>query len=150
MKIFSIIAILIATSTHLFSHCEIPCGIFADSARIDLISEHIVTVDKSMKQILILSKEKSVNYNQLVRWINNKEKHAEEIQELATQYFLFQRVKLPTEKEDKADYLAKLEALHQITVYAMKAKQSTDTTLTASLKNSLNAFSQVYFKSHKH
>ena len=34
----------------LFSHCEIPCGIYNDKMRIDMIKEHITTIEKSMNQ----------------------------------------------------------------------------------------------------
>ncbi|MDY6953871.1 MAG: superoxide dismutase [Ni], partial [Thermodesulfobacteriota bacterium] len=33
------------------AHCEIPCGIYDDQMRIDMIAEHITTIEKSMKQI---------------------------------------------------------------------------------------------------
>ena len=33
------------------SHCEIPCGIYDDAMRIDMIREHISTIEKSMTQI---------------------------------------------------------------------------------------------------
>ena len=58
------------------AHCEIPCGIYADSIRISLIEEHITTIEKSMNQINEISASSSPNYNQLVRWVTNKEEHA--------------------------------------------------------------------------
>ena len=58
------------------AHCEIPCGIYDDQLRTKLIAEHATTIEKSMKQIMELSKANPINYNQLVRWISNKEAHA--------------------------------------------------------------------------
>ena len=52
---------------NLIAHCEIPCGIYDDQVRANLIYEHTVTIEKSMKKIAVLSKEAPVNYNQLVR-----------------------------------------------------------------------------------
>ena len=82
-----------------FAHCEIPCGIYADSVRITLIKEHITTIEKSMNQIEEISQSSKPNYNQLVRWVNNKEEHAMKIQEIVSQYFLHQRIKIVDETQ---------------------------------------------------
>ena len=108
-------------SVQAFAHCEIPCGIYDDEMRIKIINEHIVTVEKSMDQIIKLEKEEHHNSNQLVRWIMNKEHHAGEIQEIVTQYFMTQRIKLDTKNYEK-----KLGLLHQMLIYSMKCKQTTD------------------------
>jgi nickel superoxide dismutase len=34
------------------AHCEIPCGIYDDEARIGMLLEHVATIEKSMNQIL--------------------------------------------------------------------------------------------------
>ena len=46
--------------------------------RVKMIAEHIQTIEKSMKQVVELGSQTPVNYNQLVRWVNNKEHHADE------------------------------------------------------------------------
>ncbi|MCG6880903.1 MAG: superoxide dismutase, Ni [Deltaproteobacteria bacterium] len=125
------------------AHCEIPCGIYDDQARIDMILEHITTIEKSMNQITSISKEKSPNYNQLVRWIMNKEKHATEIQTIVSQYFLTQRI-----KPDTKDYHQEISLLQQMLVYAMKCKQTTDLQNTAHLKELVKQFHQLYFAGH--
>ena len=43
------------------------------------MQEHISTIEKSIKKIEELSKEKEKNSNQIVRWVVNKEKHAEDM-----------------------------------------------------------------------
>ena len=132
------------------AHCEIPCGIYADSVRVALILEHITTIEKAMSNIDRLSNAEKVNYNQLVRWVVNKEDHAEKIQEIVSQYFLHQRIKL-TDANDKAKhdkYLKQLSTLHEILVYSMKAKQSTKQDVIEKLRNSVDKFSNLYF--HKH
>lgn len=138
-------------------HCEVPCGIYGDSLRVALLKEHSKTVSKAMTQINKLSAEADMNLNQIVRWVNNKEKHAEEIQEIVSQYFLHQRVKfvksdLPRNEkaEAEAKYFNQLESLHRVLVYAMKCKQSTDQVNVANLDAAISDFSEFYFHGHKH
>ena len=122
------------------AHCEIPCGIYDDQLRADLIAEHSTTIEKSMKKIVELSKQNPVNYNQLVRWISNKEKHADEIQHLVTQYFMTQRI-----KPDAKKYSEKLAVLHKMLIYAMKCKQSTDVAHVSTLRSLTKEFEILYF-----
>ena len=128
-------------SVQAFAHCEIPCGIYDDEMRIKIINEHIVTVEKSMDQIIKLEKEEHHNSNQLVRWIMNKEHHAGEIQEIVTQYFMTQRIKLDTKNYEK-----KLRLLHEVLIYSMKCKQTTDLANVTKLKDLVNDFEALYFK----
>jgi nickel superoxide dismutase len=133
-------AVLVGTVS---AHCEIPCGIYDDQARINMILEHITTIEKSMKQIQNLEKEKSPNFKQMVRWIMNKEHHATEIQTLVAQYFMTQRIK-PGVK----DYHQKLALLQQMLVFSMKCKQTTDSQNTARLRDLVKQFHQLYFAGH--
>lgn len=135
-----------------YAHCEIPCGIYEDSLRISLINEHITTIEKSMNMINELSKQTNPNYNQLVRWITNKEEHANKIQEIVSQYFLHQRVIITdsSDKEKYNKYIKQLTSLHAIAVFSMKAKQSTDLTVIENLKKSVGEFVLIYFGEHKH
>ena len=132
------------------AHCEVPCGIYGDSIRVALLFEHVQTIEKGMKQIEMLSSNKADNYNQLVRWVVNKEEHACEIQEIATQYFLFQRVKIADGKKPSSHNAKLLDSIHKICVYAMQAKQSTDTAITEKLRNEIDRFSHLYFEGHEH
>jgi len=135
-----------------YAHCEIPCGIYEDSLRISLINEHITTIEKSMNMINELSKQTNPNYNQLVRWVANKEEHANKIQEIVSQYFLHQRVIITdsSDKEKYKKYIKQLTSLHAIAVFSMKAKQSTDLSVVENLKKSVGEFVLVYFGEHKH
>lgn len=132
------------------AHCEIPCGIYADSVRISLIKEHITTIEKSMNQINEISASSTPNYNQLVRWVTNKEEHAKKIQEIVSQYFLHQRIKLVDENQKEAyvKYQTHLGLLHKMLVYSMKCKQTTDLGFTEKLKATVSDFENAYF--HKH
>jgi nickel superoxide dismutase len=135
-------------STQMVSaHCEIPCGIYGDEQRIEILNEHIATVEKSMQQAAALSQEEEVNYNQLVRWVMNKETHAEFIQEIVFQYFMTQRVK-PVDSTNKGAYdayVAQLTTLHGMAVHAMKAKQTTDLQHVEALRELLSNFKAMYF-----
>ena len=133
-----------------FAHCEIPCGIYADSVRITLIKEHITTIKKSMNQIEEISQSSKPNYNQLVRWVNNKEEHAMKIQEIVSQYFLHQRIKIvdETQKEAYEKYQKHLGLLHKMLVYSMKCKQTTDLAFIQNLRTTVADFEKAYFHSH--
>lgn len=120
------------------AHCEIPCGIYDDALRMNLIIEHAATIEKSMQQIAEL--EKGGNANQLIRWVTNKDSHAEQLQEIVSQYFMTQRIKL-----DAADYDKKLAALHKMLVYAMKCKQTIDLANVEKLREAADEFHDLYF-----
>lgn len=126
------------------AHCEIPCGIYDDEARIRMMVEDAKTIEKSMRQVTELSGKTPVNYNQVVRWINTKEMHADKVQHTAAQYFMTQRIAMGAK-----DYEKKLAALHQILVYAMKCKQTTDLENVETLRSSIKTFSDLYLK-HSH
>jgi nickel superoxide dismutase len=131
----------------LFSHCQIPCGIYGDEMRFQMIEEDLQTIEKSMIQITELAAATPVNYNQLVRWINNKDEHSQKIQDIVNAYFLTQRIKLvdPSDAAAYTAYLDKLSMLHHMLVLAMECKQTTDTANPAELRKVLNAFHEVYF-----
>jgi nickel superoxide dismutase len=122
------------------AHCEIPCGIYDDEMRVKMIAEHTTTIEKSMKKILDLSRQKPMDHNQLVRWVSNKEHHANELQHIVTQYFMTQRIKLDTK-----DYAKKLGLLHKMLIYAMKCKQTTDLSHVSTLRSLLKEFQSLYF-----
>ena len=143
----AIIIILIASVTSVvYSHCQIPCGIYDDPARLNAIAEHITTIEKSMKQITQLSKEKPENMNKIVRWVQNKEDHAAKLSEIVTYYFMTQRIKPVGDRESKEyqQYTQKLTLLHKMLFYNMKAKQSTDLSHVEKLRSLLAEFKTVY------
>ena len=129
-----------------YSHCQVPCGIYGDDTRFELIGEHITTIEKSMRQIGESMDQDPPNVNQIVRWVANKEKHADEISHLVTYYFMAQRVKIPPAGDAKANsaYVKKLTLLHQMLVYSMKAKQTTDLSNVDKLRHLLEDFHQAY------
>ena len=152
----STVFITLISFASVLAHCEIPCGIYNDQLRSDLIAEHITTIEKSINEIEKLSKQTPVNYNQLVRWITNKEDHANQLQEIVTQYFMTQRVALadPNDAEKVKKYQEQLGLLHQLLVYAMKSKQSLELENITKLREVLDLFNKSYFgenyKKHTH
>ena len=134
---------LLLTPVIASAHCEVPCGIYGDAMRIEMLREHVTTIEKAMGQIQALSAEDAPDYNQLVRWVTNKEEHAVEFQQIVSQYFLHQRLK-PAGTDD-ATYVEKLALLHQLLVTAMKAKQTTDPAHTTRLRELIDAFAEAYF-----
>ena len=135
-----VFTVILINAFYASAHCEIPCGIYDDKLRINMIAEHVTTIEKSIKQILKLENTKPFNYNQLTRWIINKEHHADELQNIVTQYFLTQRIKIDTE-----NYAKKLTVLHKMLVYAMKCKQTTDLAHIETLRALFKEFHVLYF-----
>lgn len=145
MKKVSILLLIVTTIfcgsvTAVFAHCEIPCGIYDDKARIGLMLEDVATIEKSMAQIITIEKESHHNANQLIRWVMNKEEHANKLQEIVTQYFMTQRIKPTAEAYEK-----KLTLLHQMLLAAMKCKQTTDVVNVVKLRTLIGEFGTLYF-----
>jgi nickel superoxide dismutase len=129
-----------------YSHCQIPCGIYDDPARLAAIAENITTVEKAMKSIEELSAQQKPNMNQIVRWVNVKDEHAEDIAHIAGYYFMAQRIK-PVDKSDAAGYekyIRQLTLLHEMIIYSMKAKQTTDMANVEKLRSLLADFRKAY------
>ncbi len=149
-KIIRIIGVIVLAgflNIQASAHCEVPCGIYNDHLRIELIKEHIQTIEKAMIQIQTLSAEENVNYNQLVRWIETKEHHANLIQEIVEQYFMTQRIK-PVDPEDVEaynKYISQITVLHKLLIFSMKAKQTTEVEFVIKLQMSTEEFEMVYF-----
>ncbi len=143
----SSIMCVLCLSKSALAHCEIPCGIYGDETRFAMLLEDIQTIEKSMAKIAELSGDLG-NINQLTRWVNNKEHHADRIREIVTQYFMTQRIKIPAAGDDKAQsaYEGKLVLLHKMLVYAMKCKQTTDPENARTLHDLTHEFKDAYSK----
>jgi nickel superoxide dismutase len=148
-----LLALLVLTPV-LYSHCQIPCGIYGDPARFDMIAENIITIEKSMKQIVELSAKERPNMNQVVRWVQNKEEHADDISHIITYYFMAQRIKPVDQADTQAyqEYIRRLTLLHQMLVYTMKARQTTDLANVEKLRALLDEFRNDYLgeTGHRH
>lgn len=150
MKIIQIITFALAslfTAASLSAHCQVPCGIYGDELKFDQLEQHIETIAKSGKLVRELSAKDALSaqdQQQLVRWTNNKEAHAQKIIDEAANYFLAQRIKPGAEH-----YAEKVELLHHIIVFSMKSKQSVESEPVETLAKKLAAFKAIYLD-HTH
>ena len=136
-----ILALATFINAKLFSHCQIPCGIYSDTAQIIQIKEDLQTIEKSISMIKKLSGEYDPqSLNQLNRWIESKEKHAQNIHDIISQYFLTQRI-----KQNSKNYENELITLHQLLVSVMKCKQSVNKENVKESDKLVDDFSQLYF-----
>ena len=122
------------------AHCQIPCGIYDDSMVFTQLEQHITTIEKSMQEISATD-----NMHDVTRWTVNKEEPAQKIQDIMAQYFLAQRL-----KPDVTNYLPQLMRIHQITIDAMKAKQTTDLKYVESLRMLVDSYEKLYYAPHEH
>ena len=79
--------------------------------------------------------------------MNNKEQHADELSEIVTYYFMTQRIKAPADAGDAAaakKYHSELALLHQMLVFSMKSKQTTDQANTKKLGELIDQFEASY------
>lgn len=137
---FTVVGSILFLPQPAHAHCQIPCGIYDDHARVQSMLEDAATVEKSAKLIAELAgKSDAQSQNQLVRWVMNKEKHAQKIISTISDYFLTQRVK-PSQK----DYAERLIKHHAVIIAAMKAKQNADVKYAKNLKESIAALSSYY------
>lgn len=128
-----------------FAHCQVPCGIYDDHARLMRMLEDVATIEKAANQINELaSKNDAQSKNQLVRWVMNKESHAQSIISSISDYFLTQRV-----KSSQKDYTERLKKHHAVIVAAMKAKQNADPSYAIKLEKAVLQL-RPYYPEHKH
>jgi nickel superoxide dismutase len=128
-------------------HCQIPCGIYDDEVRLDMMEEHVDTIEKSIDEINALSEDPEENANQIARWVANKDAHADMLAEIVTEYFLQQRIKpMDDDDDDEAydEYIEQVVACHQILVAAMKTKQSADPDAAEYLEDLVEDFRDLY------
>lgn len=152
----SLLAVVLLSCTlmpmaYLGAHCEVPCGIYDDEARLVQMMEDQTTIAKAIGQIVELAgTHDPTGHNQMARWVTTKEEHATKIQHTIAQYFMTQRI-----KADDAEYVEKLTAAHKVMVAAMKCKQAADPATAEALDKAIDAFHNVYHdhgheQSHEH
>jgi len=133
----------------LLAHCQVPCGIYNDAARIIQIQEDFSTIQKAMTKIKELSQQQdATSMNQLTRWILTKEDHASKIQKVVSDYFLTQRIKAKTEGSEFDTYVKQTTTLHQILVSAMKCKQTVELGQVDEGLHQIETFINLYFDAH--
>jgi nickel superoxide dismutase len=122
------------------AHCQIPCGIYDDRARVDSMLEDAATVAKATRELAKLEgKTDAQSVNQSVRWVMNKEKHAQRVIATIADYFLTQRV-----QPGQEDYAERLARHHAVIVAAMKAKQSASPAAADALRKAIEGLAAYY------
>ena len=145
----SLIIPFLLLQASLLAHCQVPCGIYNDAARIIQIQEDFSTIQKAMTNIKKLSlQQDATSMNQLTRWIMTKENHASKIQKVVSEYFLTQRIKTKTEGSDYITYVKKVTTIHQILVSAMKCKQTVDSGYVDEGLHQTETLIDLYFDKH--
>ncbi|MGD2109452.1 MAG: superoxide dismutase [Ni] [Phycisphaerae bacterium] len=146
LALMATLALWIAEPNAASAHCQVPCGIYDDQARINRLHEDATTIAKAIDNIKQLAASHDAKaFNQATRWINTKEAHASHIIEVVSQYFLTQKVKPVSAGADGYDaYLKKLADHHAVMVAAMKTKQNVDPVFAQRLEQAIDALANHY------
>ena len=128
------------------AHCQVPCGIYDDAARIARLKEDAATIAKAIANINKFAGGHGAQaINQATRWISTKENHASHIIEVVSQYFLTQKVKPVASGANGHDaYLQRLADHHAVMVAAMKTKQNADAKFVDALNHAIDALAVHY------
>jgi ubiquitin len=127
-------------------HCQVPCGIFDDPAIVQQLKQDAETIRKAIVQSIEMHAKVAtdiLSMNQMVRWITNKDKHADHIIETVANYCLCQRVKKEVFKSDE-DYVQALKAHHAVMQAAMKTKQVLDVAACDALDHAIADMAKMY------
>ena len=137
----SLVALVaLAAAPRLSAHCQVPCGIYDDAARIQAMLEDVATIEKAVGQIAELTPPKdALAFNQASRWVATKEQHASAIIATVAEYFLAQKLKEPAAGDDasRATYVQALVEHHAVMRAAMKAKQTVDPAAVTALRTAV-------------
>lgn len=143
-----VLVTLIITSSDAGAHCQIPCGIYDDHARVQMMREDITTIAKAVKQIQALARKRDAqSANQLARWVAAKDLHAERIIRSISDYYMAQKIKPVAAKKDRkanARYLQMLARHHAVMVAAMRCKQSARQGEVQALRRAVNAIAEYW------
>jgi nickel superoxide dismutase len=127
------------------AHCQVPCGIYNDSARVEAMLEDAATITKATMMLAELEGQTETQaIHQTTRWVLNKEQHAQNIIDTISDYFLTQRI-----NPSQADYKERLVKHHTVILAAMQAKQNSSATYATDLTASIKSLSS-YYPAHTH
>lgn len=130
------------------AHCQVPCGIYDDAARINRLREDAATIAKAVRNIQQMAgSHDTTAFNQAARWVNTKEEHASHIIDVVSKYFLTQKVKVVTDGGDAYQaYLKKLADHHAVMAAAMKTKQTVSPEAVHNLEHAIEGLAKHYKK----
>ena len=129
------------------AHCQVPCGVYDDGARIARLLEDAETIKRACTFVNTFAEGEAtpVGINQVARWVQTKEDHASHIISVVSEYFLTQKVK--TKAKGSAEYAAYLDSLakhHAVMVAAMKTKQQVSSSAVHDLEHAIAALGALY------
>jgi len=128
------------------AHCQVPCGIYDDPARIAQLKEDAATIAKAVTGLAELAgKPDAQSWNQAIRWTVTKEDHASRIMTTVAEYFLAQRVKPAAPgTEGWQGYVESLADHHAVMRAAMKAKQTASAEAVTELDAAIATLAKRY------
>lgn len=89
-----------------------------------------------------------ISFNQMTRWVMTKEEHCCKVITKISEYCLCQRVKpygaTGSPFQSEKDYIDALKAHHSAMQWAMKCKQSVDSSVADSLLHSIEDVGKMY------
>jgi predicted type IV restriction endonuclease len=112
------------------------------------VKQCVTTIKKAMvqiKEIYAAGTPGPQEMNQIVRWINTKEEHANKIITAVSEYCLCQRVKKEVFASEN-DYVEALKSHHSVMQAAMKCKQTVDEAAVHALEHAVGDFEKMYVK----
>jgi len=143
--------VLVSTIPSAQAHCQMPCGIYDDPARIAELKEDAQTIRKAVTSMQAMVQDDDTDpllgFNQGARWVVTKDQHAQNIQDVVSYYFLTQRVKAVSadlSMPGHEHYVQQLMGFHRILVAAMKCKQTVDIANVDELDKAIEAVSAWY------
>lgn len=130
---------MIACTSALEAHCQMPCGIYHDDMVFDQVDQYVETMYKG---ISILNENKSgtvKDKNEFVRWVILKEKASDETAQLLTTYFLQQKI-----KPGEADTAQRLASVHKLMFNLVLIKQNVDLKFVESFADEWEKFKLMF------
>jgi nickel superoxide dismutase len=136
-------AILATFLSHgsLFSHCQMPCGIYHDDMVYNLVDQYVETMFKGIS-VLNNSKFATVKErNEFVRWVMEKDKSSDQTAHLISEYFLQQKIKVGGDDTTK-----QLISAHKLLFMLMQIKQGVDLELVRKFQKEWDQFKLMFHR----
>lgn len=123
----------------LYSHCQMPCGIYHDDMIFDQIDQYVETMYKGITMLEENDFNTVKDRCDLVRWVCLKDHESDEIAALINTYFLQQKI-----KPGEPDTPKKLEAAHRLLFYLVQMKQHVDKKILQSFSEEWDKFKLMF------
>ncbi|MBS4169038.1 superoxide dismutase [Ni] [Parachlamydia sp. AcF125] len=130
---------LLTWGTSLYSHCQMPCGVYHDNMIYDQIDQYVETMAKG---ITVLTDNKFTTLhdkNEFMRWVMTKEMESNKVAELVTTYFLQQKI-----KPDEEDSAKKAEMAHRLLFLLVGIKQNIDMKMVKNFQEQWEKFKLLF------